>query len=787
MSAVIKPVELTEEEKQASIEREQKRVQSLDEIGLILDGLKEEAVVWRAEFEMDWSHDYAQYNAASRALGQTKRDGAPAQTTPDAEYRQTSDNITRSKVIITAARLGDMLFPTNEANWALDITPKPDIPDDQVPPPPPTTITNEDGTQSQQEMQHTPETLLEGKREVARKRMNSMQDEIKDQFLESHYDEAGRSAIFDGCLYGSGVLFGPSLKVKRRHTYKGRGAGYQPRMVQSAKPSVEYVDLWSFFPQPARSIDECEHAFRLHILPKRGLRQLVHQPGFDSRQIQRLLSMTPAHGALVAAAVERGSIRPDAQVVLADRYSVWQYRGPMPKDAFAAFVTGLVMQGDIEPGDYEAVLKMLEEDQLAEIDCEVWFSQGIVIKMAMSTLGPGELGYYVFNYEKNPQSLFGRGVAFLCRDDQRATNQLWHAMMLNSMMSAGPQIGVKKDALVAQPGDGRASTLSADKPRVWALNSDVKDIKEALSVFVVPNVTDKIMAMYERAKANADEHTMTPLIAQGEPTSAVPTSSGMAMLMNAANVVMRRLAKAWDDEITVPLVTSFYDWNMANNEDDSIRGDYCVVPRGASHLLIKDVMAQHLQLATQLFSTNPMLAPYMKASTFARKNIEMMDFSAAEMLYTDDQVAENARQQGEKPDPEVMKAQAAAQMAEATRARAEAEARATEARIALERESLQLSHQSKMADIAARERIQQMQLRVSEMTVVQKMAEMGSNERIAFQKIIADLTKDGAKIDLGQYQADTRAAIDAEKIASQEHLQAEEIKAEKSKPKVKVQ
>lgn len=770
-------------------DRELRRQMALDEIGVALDKLKDEAVTWRSRFEIEWTHDYMQYNASSKALAPSKREGAPPQEYPEPEYRQTSDNITRSKVIITAARLGDMLFPTNEANWALDITPKPGIANDdpRIPAPPPSLAQDPNtGEQVEQPGQHTPETLLEGKREVARKAMTSMQDTIKDQFGECQYDEQGRACIFDGCLYGSGVLFGPALKTKRRHTYKGR-TGYQPEMVEAGKPTVEYVDLWSFFPQPSRSIDECEHAFRLHILPKRALRQLAKQPGFDSRQLQRLMTLQPTHGSLTTAALDRGAIRPDAGVVLADRYSVWQYRGPMPKEAFRAFVMGLVINGELSMDDAEPLVMELEQDQLSEIDCEVWVSQGIVLKMALSTLPPGELGYYVFNYEKTPDSLFGRGVAYLCRDDQHAANQLWHAIMLNSMMSAGPQIGIRKGSLIAQPGGNRTNTLSADKPRVWALNDDITDIKQAMSVFVIPNVTKDIAAVYDRAKANADEHTMTPLIAQGEPTSAVPTSSGMAMLMNAANVVMRRLAKAWDDDITVPLVTAFYDWNMANNEDESIRGDYCVIPKGASHLLIKDVMTQHLQFATQLFSTNPVLAPYMKASIFARKNIEMLDLSASEMLYTDEQVAQNAAKAGEQPDPETIKAQAAMAVAEAQKARAEAEARATEARLEIERESLRLTHESRMADINGRFQIQQMQLQVSQNQLFHKMAEMESNERIEMQRIIADLTKDSAKVDLGQFTAETRAHLDAEKIASQEFLQKEEIKAEKSAPKVKVQ
>lgn len=757
-------------------EQEQRRVEALNEIGFSLERMKEEAVRWRVDFEMDWTQDYQQYNTSARNLPPTKREGREHQQGEEASYRQTADNITRPKVIITAARLGDMLFPTNEANWALGITPVPDIPDELVGPPPPSMVLVDDGqgnqVQQEQPGEWTAETLLDAKREFARKRMTGMADKIKDQFGESKYDEHGRAAIFEACLYGTGVLYGPMLKNKKKHGPSGA------RMVAGATPSVEHVDLWSFFPQPSRSIDECEHVFRLHLLPKRGLRQLVRQPGFDSKQISRLLSAEPQHGGLLTAALERGAIRPDANVLLSDRFAVWQFRGPMPKEAFSAFVSGLVVQGDIEPKDAEDVLKTMMEDNLSEVDCEVWFSQGVVIKMALSTLEVGELGYYVYNYEENPNSIFGRGVAYLCRDDQHATNQLWHAMMLNSMMSAGPQIGVNKGAVETQP--GRATSFAADKPRVWALKSDVADINKVFSVFIIPNVTKDIMGLYERAKQNADEHTMTPLIAQGEPTSAVPTSSGMAMLMNAANVVMRRLAKGWDDNITIPLVTAFYDWNMVNSTDESIKGDYCVIAKGASHLLIKDIQAQHLQFATQLFSTNPVLAPYMKAEVFAVRNVEMLDMVPSEMLYTEAQVQERARQAGEKPDPEVLKAQAAQATAEAAMKRAEIEGQATQARLELEREIAQMTHASRMADIQARERIQSMQVQVSNNTVYAKLMELQKDERVEMQALIAKLTTEGAKIDLGQYTADSRARVEAEKIASKEAQTQIEAKVEAS-------
>lgn len=763
------------------VAREQRRVQALDDIGLHLEKLKNEAVSWRAPFEIEWTQDYLQYNLAMRAaLAETKRTGQAPAGSQQASYRQTADNITRSKVIITSARLGDMLFPTNEANWALDITPKPDIPDDKIPSPPPV----DDGQGNMQAGQWSPQELLEAKRQVAREACNSMSDTIKDQLGESTYDEQGRTAIFDGCLYGTGVLRGPILKSRCRHTYKS-DMGYNRQMIEAAVPTVEYVDLWSFFPQPSRNIDECEHAFRLHVLPPRQVRKLVRSPGFDARQIARLLQQQPVHGALVTAAVERGAIRPDVQAVLTGRYTVWEYRGPMPKEAFAAFIDGVVAQQLVSPEQGLELLQELDRDPLTEIDCEVWFSQGIVIKMALSTLAPGDLGYYIFNYEKDPNSIFGKGVAFLCRDDQHAVNQLWHAMMLNSMMSAGPQIGVRKSSVIPQ-GSERDSTFAADKPRVWALSDDTPDITKAFSVFIIPNVTDKIMGLYERTKQNADEHTMTPLIAQGEPTQAVPTSSGMAMLMNAANVVMRRLAKAWDDGITVPLINAFYDWNMANNPDDSIRGDYNVIPKGASHLLIKDVQAQHIQFATQLFSSNPILQPYMKAGPFARKNIEILDLAPSEMLYTDEQVSQAQAQQGQQPNPDVIKAQAAMATAEAASKRADADVQMSQHKMEFETNERNLSHQERMADINARQNIQTMQLEVSRNQLFLAMAQMQSDERIAMQQMIVDLQKHAGQLDLGQLKLETHARVEADKTAAQERtaeLQAEATRqAAKAKP-----
>jgi hypothetical protein len=169
---------------------------------------------------------------------------------------------------------------------------------------------------------------------------------------------------------------------------------------------------------------------------------------------------------------------------------------------------------------------------------------------------------------------------------------------------------------------------------------------------------------------------------------------------------------------------------------------------------------------------------------FARKNVEMLDISPDEMLYTDDQVAENAAQQGEQPDPDTIKAQAAMAVAEAQKARAEAETALTQHRIEWEREERMLKHQETMADIEGRLSIQNAQLEGQRLTLYTAMAKMESAERVAMQRIIADLEKSGGQLNAQQYQADLTARMRAEEIASREHSLEREIAVEGADVKV---
>ena len=93
-----------------------------------------------------------------------------------------------------------------------------------------------------------------------------------------------------------------------------------------------------------------------------------------------------------------------------------------------------------------------------------------------------------------------------------------------------------------------------------------------------------------------DDETLMPKIAQGEQGS-TPTNTvgGLSILMNAANVVFRRIIKNFDDDMTVPNIRRLYDWNMQYSEKAEIKGDSKVRALGISALVELEGQAQKLQ------------------------------------------------------------------------------------------------------------------------------------------------------------------------------------------------
>lgn len=713
------------EKAQAQVEEQRsRRIDILDRIGTTLEFRKNEAITYRSDFEQEWLADNEQYHEGTVPMLDAKATRAAAAVrAEEPEYRKSRDNITRPAVLMVTSRTSDMLFPTSDRNWDISASPDAQIPRALLAEAL-AEFSNENGGQPP-----TQDQIESAEQKFAERRVEAMRKRIDDQLQQSNYSAHGRDAIADAIMYGTGVIKGPVASSRRARVYNEQSQRWERQWKESPDPAAQYTDLFNFYPMPCRRIGEADGAFELHLWSNEKVRALADQPGFDKYQVRRLLKEQPEYGALTGSPLYRAvaaSSRGGAISQLLDaRYSVWEYHGSLPKEGVVEFVSGLALMGSLDPEEAAAIVQEVEDDPLTNVQCECWMSGGIVLKLTLEPLREGQQVYQVYNYEERPETLFGRSVPSVIREDQVAATQLWQAMMLNSIMSAGLQIGVKKGSLMPAGGDNSAPDLSFTKPRVWCFGDDVEDIEKAMTVFQTPNVLNELMPLYERAKKNAEEHIVLPAIVQGDATQSVQTSSGLAMLMNAGNVVSRRLAKGWDDNVTSHLLTGFYEFNMEYGPEH-IKGDFSIIPRGSSHLLVKDVQSQRFLFAMQLYAGTPELEKRMKWPEWGRQGLVIMDMDANQMLFSESEMEakkKEAQDNPAPPDPQVIRAQAAQAEAENRRQAAEIAERTAMGNADLEREKLAANERTARDKIASSERIEQMRLTIA-------MAKLDKEERM---------------------------------------------------------
>ena len=209
--------------------------------------------------------------------------------------------------------------------------------------------------------------------------------------------------------------------------------------------------------------------------------------------------------------------------------------------------------------------------------------------------------FAVFNWEKDESSIFGFGVPCLMRSAQKVINASWRMMMDNAGLSVADQLVINKELLY--PADG---SWDMTPKKIWYLRDKTRSVQEAFSSFSTPSHQVELANIFSMARQLADEETNLPLIAQGEMgPHTTKTSSGMAMLMNSSNIVLRKAVKNWDDDITRPLITRFYDWNMQYNEKAEIKGDFSIEARGSGALLVREKQQENLMIYSNLSMAIP--------------------------------------------------------------------------------------------------------------------------------------------------------------------------------------
>jgi len=265
----------------------------------------------------------------------------------------------------------------------------------------------------------------------------------------------------------------------------------------------------------------------------------------------------------------------------------------------------------------------------------------------------------VWCWRKSDDSPYGYGLPDELENQQRVVNSAWRQVMDNGRTSLGGQIVMKKGVII--PADG---SMEITPNKIWFAKDDLEDIRQAFSVFEFNSHLQELLSIAQAAMQFADTESSMPQIMGGEQGSAPETVGGMVMLYNNANAVLRQRVKLYDDHITRPHISRYYDWKMANDPDPDIKGDYEVDARGSSALIERDIQNQAL-LNLANITNNPRYVPHLKEREELKAILKAFKVNPEELMKSEDDVAQEQQaqaEQGAPQDPKVMAAQMDMQM-----------------------------------------------------------------------------------------------------------------------------
>lgn len=484
--------------------------------------------------------------------------------------------MTRMKTDAAFARIIDLRFGQSEKDWGIDPTKEPDISDEAL-----RKIVMDFAQASG--VEPTAEQVAEIVDEEAKLAAENMTKLIEDQLEEGDYEGVSKDAMKELCILGTGIIQGPTIKKITAKKWCSSGGTWERKEEEKLFPHYEAVSAFDFYPDPyATKISDCVGAYRRHILTREQLRALSERPKFDADAIADVIRDTPEgnHKPLTHDTEIRRLSKSVNDQSDTHRFDVIEYWGMVSGDSLS--------DNGIEV-----------EDEEQEYRCNVWSSGGRVIRVAMDVPPLDEI-FHTAKYKDIPHQFWGEGVPREMVDSQIMINSGARALIDNLSVTALPQFEINYGVL-HESQIPTATEIYAGK--AW-LRDGGDPSTPLLRMYNIDNHSNDITNLIEMFRRFADEETSLPSYSHGEQGQTInKTAQGMSMLMGAANITIKSIIKNID-EMTSSFISAMFHWNMKWSDREDVKGDCCVVARGSTALMAKEIHSQRLMQFYQMVS-NP--------------------------------------------------------------------------------------------------------------------------------------------------------------------------------------
>lgn len=697
----------------------EERISRLQSLSGVLVKKRDEAIEARqlSGIEDDWREDEDHYEGIDDANRDFYRNRAKP-LSPEGGSEKTKDktvrsriflNITRPYVDAAAAKVADMLLPTDEQNWGIEPTPIPSLVKNNKSSEPLVTPQGEPVMNTETGNQITVGEHAEQILTQATKAAEDAETRIDDWLTESRYNHETRKVIESCARLGTGIIKGPYPVARQASSINKEGGLTSIVRKMEIYPESRAIDCWDLYPDSScgNDIHNGSHVFERGRLTIRGLEDLKQDDSYLSEMIDMCLVEGPQKKNLEEREAERQSLNLDNK----SQFDIWYYTG------------------FISPEDMEAAGCPCDSEE--SVPAIIIMVNDRVIKAAVNPLDSGAFPYDVMTWQDRDGYWAGIGVSRQIRTPQRMLNAGVRNIMDNAGLMSGPQIVVRRSAI--EPENGQWS-LSPRK--VWFMNEDaVGTVNDAFTAINIPSMQEQLFSIVQYAQKMAEDVTGLPMLLQGQQGAAPETVGGMQMLNNNASTVMRRIARTYDDKVTSPHISRYYEWLLLDPDvPESEKGDYKIVAKGSSALVERDIQNQNIAqmagiVANPAFGLDPKkwVQEHFKSQ---RLNPELFMHSEEELKAIAEQAAANPPQ-----DPAMMKAQASI---EAAKLRTDGMVQVAQARTQEQMTQRELDLQEARED-------RQFKLEMAQLARETKMLELAHKTDQSIQQIKAQLADTAIK------------------------------------------
>ncbi len=495
--------------------------------------------------------------------------------------------LTEVKCRAAESWLRDILLETGSPPWELEPTPIPDLSPEQAKEVEDIYAQNvmqliqmHGQAPSPTEMSEIREMVHQDYRfrvlQAAQNRVHRMKLKIHDQFVQGGWPESFNDFITDLVTFPCGFIKGPIVRRQRKLGYVTDENGATTVEAEDAiGPEFERVDPFRMYPEPGITNLKDGYLFQHHPLTRMELADLIGVPGYDDEAIRKLLELGNS----------QSWINEDVELTKDDEER--KFHGyQRPTEIFDALEFWGKISGSmlLEWGLTEEEI----DDPAKEYDACVWVVGNYIIKALLNYDPLGEKPYAKTSFIKCPGAFWGKGIPEIIEDLQGVCNASARALVNNMGISSGPQAEVNLERI---PPNEDITQIHPWK--IWQVTNDPLGSSSPAVRFTQPDDNaNTLMAVYDKFSKLADDHSGIPAYVYGDLNvkGAGRTASGLSMLMGSAGKGIRQVVMHIDSDITKPIVTRQFLYNMRYDEDESIKGDLEIQPRGAINLAIKETV-----------------------------------------------------------------------------------------------------------------------------------------------------------------------------------------------------